>query len=96
MPNFSQDYVCINDVEGWQNYQFWGNGEFALEFGDYQVNITVPSDHILEATGSLQNPKDVLTRQEYKRFQESATSFDKPVIIVSQEGSYCKRIWLFN
>ena len=83
--------LCVyNDVEGWQNYQFWGNGEFALEFGDYQVNITVPSDHILEATGSLQNPKDVLTRQEYKRFQESATSFDKPVIIVSQEESTAK------
>jgi hypothetical protein len=83
--------LCVyNDVEGWQNYQFWGNGEFALEFGDYQVNITVPSDHILEATGSLQNPKDVLTRQEYKRFQESATSFDKPVIIVSQEEATAK------
>ena len=83
--------LCVyNDVEGWQNYQFWGNGEFALEFGDYQVNITVPSDHILEATGSLQNSKDVLTRQEYKRFQESATSFDKPVIIVSQEEATAK------
>ncbi|MDC3368790.1 M1 family metallopeptidase [Flavobacteriaceae bacterium] len=83
--------LCVyNDVEGWQNYQFWGNGEFALEFGDYQVNITVPSDHILEATGSLQNPEDVLTRQEYKRFQESATSFDKPVIIVSQEEATAK------
>ena len=83
--------LCVyNDVEGWQNYQFWGNGEFALEFGDYQVNITVPSDHILEATGSLQNPKDVLTRQEYKRFQESATSFDKPVIIVSQKEATSK------
>ena len=83
--------LCVyNDVEGWQNYQFWGNGEFALEFGDYQVNVTVPSDHILEATGSLQNPKDVLTRQEYKRFQESATSFDKPVIIVSQKEATSK------
>ena len=83
--------LCVyNDVEGWQNYQFWGNGEFALEFGDYQVNVTVPSDHILEATGSLQNPKDVLTRQEYKRFQESATSFDKPVIIVSQKEATAK------
>ena len=97
--------LCVyNDVEGWQNYQFWGNGEFALEFGDYQVNITVPSDHILEATGSLQNPKDVLTRQEYKRFQESATSFDKPVIIVSQEEATAKEsgfstkksTWKFN
>lgn len=83
--------LCVyNDVEGWQNYQFWGNGEFALEFGDYEVNITVPSDHILEATGSLQNPKEVLTREEYKRFQASENSFDKPVIIVTQDEATVK------
>ena len=83
--------LCVyNDVEGWQNYQFWGNGEFALEFGDYDVNITVPSDHILEATGSLQNPREVLTREEYKRFLDSKTSYDKPVFIVNQEEAFSK------
>ena len=83
--------LCVyNDVEGWQNYQFWGNGEFALEFGDYDVNITVPSDHILEATGSLQNPKEVLSREEYKRFQDSKTSYNKPVFIVNQEEANSK------
>ena len=83
--------LCVyNDVEGWQNYQFWGNGEFALEFGDYDVNITVPSDHILEATGSLQNPREVLTREEYKRFLDSKTSYDKPVFIVNLEEAYSK------
>jgi len=83
--------LCVyNDVEGWQNYQFWGNGEFALEFGDYSVNITVPSDHILEATGSLQNPKEVLNREEYKRFQDSKNSFDKPILIVTQEEATAK------
>ena len=59
--------LCVyNDVEGWQNYQFWGNGEFALEFGDYQVNITVPSDHIMEATGTLQNLKRSLPKRNTK------------------------------
>ena len=83
--------MCVyNDVEGWQNYQFWGNGEFALEFGDYEVNITVPSDHIVEATGTLQNPKEVLTREEYKRFKEAQTSYDKPVFIVTQEEAEIK------
>ncbi|MFQ3340442.1 MAG: hypothetical protein ACI9TK_000093 [Flavobacteriaceae bacterium] len=83
--------LCVyNDVEGWQNYQFWGNGEFALEFGDYQVNITVPADHIMEATGKLQNPKEVLTREEYKRFQFSENSFDKPVLIVTEEEARLK------
>ena len=83
--------MCVyNDVEGWQNYQFWGNGEFALEFGDYDVDITVPSDHIVEATGTLQNPKEVLTREEYKRFKDAQTSYDKPVFIVTQEEAEIK------
>jgi hypothetical protein len=78
--------LCVyNDVEGWQNYQFWGNGEFALEFGDYEVNITVPADHVMEATGRLQNPKEVLSREEYSRFTASEKSFDKPMIIVTEE-----------
>jgi len=83
--------LCVyNDVEGWQNYQFWGNGEFALEFGDYDVNITVPSDHIMEATGSLQNPKEVLTKKEYNRFLASETSFDSPLLIVTEEEAKAK------
>ena len=97
--------LCVyNDVEGWQNYQFWGNGEFALEFGDYDVNITVPSDHIMEATGSLQNPKEVLTKKEYNRFLASETSFDSPLLIVTEgeakakEGSFSKKksTWKFS
>ena len=83
--------LCVyNDVEGWQNFQFWGNGEFALEFGDYEVNITVPSDHIMEATGSLLNPKEVLTRVEYRRFIDSNSSFDKPILIVNQNEAFLK------
>ena len=97
--------LCVyNDVEGWQNYQFWGNGEFALEFGDYDVNITVPSDHILDGTGVLQNPKDVLSKIEYNRYKKAQNSFDKPVIIVSQDEviekeksfSKTKRTWKFK
>ena len=60
IAQFFPRLAVYNDVEGWQNYQFWGNGEFALNFGNYEVNITVPEDHIMEATGELQNPKDVL------------------------------------
>ena len=78
--------LCVyNDVEGWQNYQFWGNGEFALEFGDYDVKITVPDDHIMEATGELQNPKDVLSKSELQRYKKAINSFDNPVVIVSEE-----------
>lgn len=78
--------LCVYDnVEGWQNMQFWGRSEWALEFGDYDVKLTVPADHVLEATGELQNPKDVLTRTQRKRFEEARKSFNDVVFIVTQE-----------
>lgn len=72
------------DNEGWQNKQFLGSGEFALTFGDYDVELTVPSDFIVGATGTLQNPKDVLTSDQIKRFEKAKKTYDKPVIIVTQ------------
>ncbi len=74
-----------SDFEGWQNKQFMGRGEFALTFGDYEVNITVPADHIVGATGELQNARDVLTGKEYGRYEKAKTTFDTPVFIVTQE-----------
>ncbi len=77
--------MCVyNDVEGWQNQQFWGNGEFALVFGDYDVSITVPADHIVDATGVLQNRKEVFTKTMMNRYEQARKSFDKPVMIVTQ------------
>jgi len=78
--------LCVYDnVEGWQNDQFWGRSEFALEFGDFDVSITVPADHVMQATGVLQNESDVLSKKQQKRLAEAKKSFDKPVIIHSQE-----------
>jgi hypothetical protein len=71
------------DVMGWQNKQFLGRGEFTLEFGDYDVSITVPADHIVAATGVLQNAKQVLTQKQRKRLAK-ARKANKPVIIVSE------------
>ena len=85
IAQFFPRLAVYNDIEGWQNYQFWGNGEFALNFGDYDVKITVPDDHIMEATGELQNAKEVLLKSELQRYKKAANSFDKPVIIVSEE-----------
>lgn len=85
IAQFFPRLAVYNDVEGWQNYQFWGNGEFALNFGNYEVNLTVPADHIVEATGDLKNPREVLTNQEYKRYKQAQNSFDKPVIIVTEQ-----------
>jgi hypothetical protein len=78
--------LCVYDnVEGWQNDQFWGRSEFALEFGDFTVNITTPEDHMLGATGVLTNESEVLTRKELKRLEEAKTTFDNPVLIRTQE-----------
>jgi hypothetical protein len=77
--------MCVyDDYQGWQNKQFLGRGEFTLPFGDYKVRITVPADHIIGATGVLKNAQDVLTKEELSRFEKAKTSFDKPVIIVTQ------------
>ncbi|HWA33547.1 MAG TPA: M1 family metallopeptidase [Cyclobacteriaceae bacterium] len=77
--------MCVyDDVVGWQNKQFLGQGEFTLTFGNYEVNLTVPSDHIVAATGMVQNPNEVLTPEQIQRFEKAKTTFDKPVIIASQ------------
>ena len=77
--------MCVyDDVEGWQHKQFLGDSEFALAFGDYNVSITVPADHILGATGTLKNPEQVLTPDQAARFEKAKATFDKPVIIASQ------------
>jgi hypothetical protein len=96
--------MCVyDDVEGWQNKQFLGRGEFALPFGDYEVSITVPSDHIVAATGELQNSSSVLTAEQRKRF-EQAKNADSPVLIVTQSEAEkaeatkvtTKKTWTFK
>ena len=78
--------MCVyNDVEGWQNHQFWGNGEFALPFGDYEVDITVPANFILDATGELINRKEVFSKKMMERYELAKNSFNKPVLIVNQD-----------
>jgi len=76
--------AVYDDVNGWQNVQFYGQGEFYLEFGDYDVSITVPHDHIVRATGSLVNPGEVLTGTQRARLLQAWAS-DTPVFIVKAE-----------
>ena len=85
IAQFFPRMAVYNDVEGWQNQQFWGNGEFALPFGDYDVKITVPDDHIVEATGVLENRKAVYSSEMMKRFKIAKKSYDEPVFIVTQD-----------
>ncbi len=104
MAQFYPRMAVYSDVEGWQNMQFWGRGEFALTFGDYEVNITVPADHIMEGTGVIQNKSEVYTAEQMKRWALAETTFDKPVVIVTQEEamqaekgfSEQKKTWKFK
>ncbi|MCB1845108.1 MAG: M1 family metallopeptidase, partial [Halioglobus sp.] len=76
--------VAYTDYAGWQHKAFLGSGEFTLEFGDYEVEITVPADHIVSATGELQNPSDVLSTAQRNRLRDARQS-DKPVFIVTPD-----------
>ncbi len=84
IAQFYPRMAVYNDVEGWQNMQFWGSGEFTLPFGDFDVNITVPADHVLNATGELMNRNEVFTSAQVKRYELAQKTFDKPVVIVTQ------------
>ncbi len=78
--------MCVfDDYEGWQNKQFQRLGEFALEFGNYRVSLTVPEDHIVASTGTLLNAKEVLSASELERFEKARMSFDKPMFVVKEE-----------
>ncbi len=76
--------ASYTDYEGWTNRQFIGRGEFTLEFGDFEVHLTVPADHIVAATGELQNANDVLSDEQQDRLETAAES-ETPVFIVTPE-----------
>ncbi|HEY0046802.1 MAG TPA: M1 family metallopeptidase [Flavobacterium sp.] len=84
LAQFYPRMAVYNDVEGWQNMQFWGSGEFALPFGNFEVNITVPADHFLDATGNLINRSEVYTPEQLRRYALAEKTYDKPVLIVTQ------------
>jgi hypothetical protein len=85
IAQFFPRMAVYNDVEGWQNKQFLGQGEFTLPFGDYKVDITVPSDHIVASTGELTNASRILSSKQRVRLAKAKKSYDDPVIIVTQE-----------
>lgn len=77
--------AVYNDTEGWQNKQFRRLGEFALEFGDYEVELTVPEDHVVAGTGVLMNESEVLTKTQRERMVKARKSFDEQLFIITPE-----------
>lgn len=104
IAQFYPRMAVYDDVNGWQNKQFLGSGEFALSFGNFEVAITVPSDHMVASTGTLQNPSDVLSKEELRRFEKAKKSFNKPVIIRTEKEARAlekkrasdKSTWVFK
>ena len=104
IAQFFPRMAVYNEVEGWQNKQFIGNGEFTLPFGDYKVSITVPSDHIVAATGELKNHTSVLSKKQIERLDRAKNNYTDPEIIVTQKEaevnektkSNSKKTWVFE
>ncbi|MDN7125366.1 M1 family metallopeptidase [Pseudidiomarina sp. 1APP75-32.1] len=94
--------AAFTDYEAWTNKEFLGRGEFTMEFGDFEVNIDVPADHIVSATGVLQNPKQVLSKEQQRRLEKAKTA-DRPVFVVTEEealenekeGTSKRKVWRF-
>jgi hypothetical protein len=95
--------AVYSDFQGWQNLQFAGGAEFALTFGNYKVNITVPEDHVVASTGECKNLAAVLTAEQLARWQKAQTSAE-PVEIVtlaeaienSKDKSKGKKTWIYE
>jgi hypothetical protein len=104
IAQFFPRMCAYNDIEGWQNKQFLGSGEFTLIFGNYLVNITAPDDHLIAATGTLQNIDKVLTKTQLDRYRKAEKEFAQPIIIATQEEaidrektkSKGKKTWTFK
>ncbi|ULQ54687.1 M1 family metallopeptidase [Flavihumibacter fluvii] len=73
--------LCVlDDVEGWNTLPYLGNGEFYLEYGDFNVNITLPAAYLVVASGELLNPQEVLTPLQLKRWEQAKNSDQKVFI----------------
>jgi hypothetical protein len=94
---------AYTDYEAWTAKEFLGTGEFTQEFGDFDVTLTVPADHVVASTGVLQNPDDVLTEEQKDRLEQAKIA-DSPVFIVTpaealeneKEGTRDNKSWHFK
>jgi hypothetical protein len=95
--------AVYSDFQGWQHHQFTGRGEFALTFGNYKVAITVPSDHVVMATGACQNYPAVLSPAQLARWNKAQTSAEPVEVVTLEEAKNAEKTkattqktWVFN
>src|SRR6187431_419645 len=96
--------LCVySDFQGWQNHQFTGRGEFALTFGNFKVQMTVPADHVILATGEGQNYAAVLTPAQLARWNKAQLSKEPVEVVTLEEAKAAekqksdkKKTWIFK
>ena len=96
--------LCVySDFQGWQNHQFTGRGEFALTFGNFKVEMTVPADHMVGSTGECINYEKVLTPAQLARYNKAKTATEPVEIVTLDEAkkaetkkSIAKKTWVFK
>ena len=92
-----------SDDQGWQNHQFTGTGEFTLCFGNFKVQMTVPADHVVGATGECQNYAQTLSSTQMARWQKAQTTKEPLQIVTldealnaSKQKSTAKKTWIYK
>ncbi|MFQ5890099.1 MAG: M1 family metallopeptidase [Gemmatimonadota bacterium] len=76
--------AVYDDLDGWNTDPFLGAGEFYQEYGDFDVALTLPAGFVVAATGTLQNPEEVLTTPQRERLERARAS-QKPVAVITKE-----------
>lgn len=96
--------LCVySDFQGWQNHQFTGRGEFALTFGNFKVQVTVPADHVIGGTGEVQNYQQNLTPAQFARWQKAQAAKEPLEIVTIDEAKNAEKqkstktkTWIFK
>jgi hypothetical protein len=103
IAQFYPRMAVYSDFKGWQHLQFRSGAEFALNFGNFNLKITVPADHVVAATGECQNYKEMMSAKEYDRWQSAQQAKDVIEIVTLAEAleksktkSTAKKTWVFK
>ena len=83
--------TVYDDVRGWNTDQYLGQGEFYLEYGDFDYAVTVPAGYTVAGSGVLQNATDVLSETVRQRLTQAGSSSSVVAIITAGEAQGSKR-----
>ncbi|MFN2260443.1 MAG: M1 family metallopeptidase [Psychroflexus sp.] len=76
--------AVFDDIQGWNIEPYLGAGEFYYDYGNFEVEVTVPHDYLVVASGELQNPKKVMSNKLYDRYEKAQTS-DETVYLIKPD-----------